>query len=95
MVNVHRRTQLLAIRAGAVFQHLLSLSVGEAGRRASLGYQWQRRFRFGDAATASEKAELTQEFIKKKNLYLRKMYNAGREARAKDRTYRRIVRLFS
>jgi hypothetical protein len=33
-----------------------------------------------DAATASEKAELTQEFIKKKNLYLPKMYNGGPEA---------------
>jgi hypothetical protein len=47
-----------------------------------------------DAATASEKAELTQEFIKKKNHYLRKMYNAGPEARAKDRTYRRIAQMF-
>jgi hypothetical protein len=48
-----------------------------------------------EAATASEKAELTQEFIKKKNLYLRKMANAGPEARAKDRTYRRIVQMFA
>jgi hypothetical protein len=46
--------------------------------------------------TASEKAELTPEFIRKKNLYLRKMYNAsGSGARAKDKTYRRIVQMFA
>jgi hypothetical protein len=48
-----------------------------------------------DAATASEKAELTQEFIKKKNLYLRKAHNEGPEARAKDKIYRRLVTMFS
>jgi|HubBroStandDraft_6_1064221.scaffolds.fasta_scaffold00431_31 hypothetical protein len=47
-----------------------------------------------DAATASEKAELTQEFIKKKNAYVRKAYNERPEARAKDRTYRRLVQMF-
>jgi hypothetical protein len=47
-----------------------------------------------DAATANEKAELTHQFIKKKSLHLREMYNAGPEARAKDRTYRRIVQMF-
>jgi hypothetical protein len=48
-----------------------------------------------DAATASEKAELTQEFIKKKNLYLRKMYNEkGPEARGRDRVYKRLLQMF-
>jgi hypothetical protein len=40
-----------------------------------------------DAATAAEKAELTQEFIKKKNLYMRK-------AEGRDRTYRRLESMF-
>ena len=44
-----------------------------------------------DAATASEKAELTQEFIRKKNLYLKRAYSEGPDARAKDRVYRRLV----
>jgi hypothetical protein len=48
-----------------------------------------------DAATPSEKAELTEELIKKKNAYVRKAYNAGPEARAKDRTYRRLVKMFA
>jgi hypothetical protein len=47
-----------------------------------------------DASTKEEKAELSQEFIKKKNHYLRKMYTAGPEARAKDRTYRRLAQMF-
>jgi hypothetical protein len=47
-----------------------------------------------EAATASEKAELTQEFIKKKNLYMRRAYSEGPEARAKDKTYRRLVQMF-
>jgi hypothetical protein len=45
-----------------------------------------------DAATKEEKAELSQEFIKKKNHYLRKMPDP--EARAKDKTYRRLVQIF-
>jgi hypothetical protein len=48
-----------------------------------------------DAATASEKAELTQELIKKKNAYMRKAYNQGPEVRAKDRTYRRLEKMFA
>ena len=35
-----------------------------------------------DASTALEKADLTGEFIKKKNLYMRKAHNEGPEARA-------------
>jgi hypothetical protein len=48
-----------------------------------------------DASTASEKAELSQEFLHKKNLYMRKARNEGPEARAKDRTYRRLVQMFA
>jgi len=48
-----------------------------------------------DTATPNEKAELTEELIKKKNAYMRKAYNAGPETRAKDRTYRRLVKMFS
>jgi len=48
-----------------------------------------------DAATATEKAELSQEFIKKKTAYMRKAYNEGPEARAKDKIYRRLVTMFS
>ncbi len=48
-----------------------------------------------DAATASERADLTQELIKKKNLYLRKAHNAGPEARSKDRIYKRLTEMFA
>jgi hypothetical protein len=48
-----------------------------------------------DAATVEERAELSAEFIKKKNLYMRKAYSEGPEARAKDRRYRRLVAMFS
>ena len=43
-----------------------------------------------DAATTAEKAELTQELIKKKNSYMRKAYNEG----TKDKTYRRLEGMF-
>jgi hypothetical protein len=46
--------------------------------------------RVWDAATAAEKAELTQELIKKKNLFMRKAYNEG----TKDKTYRRLAGMF-
>jgi hypothetical protein len=48
-----------------------------------------------DAATASEKAELSAEFVKKKNAYMRKAYKEGPEGRAKDRIYRRLVTMFA
>jgi hypothetical protein len=48
-----------------------------------------------DAATASEKAELSREFVKKKNAYMRKTYNEGPEERTKDRTYKRLVQMFA
>jgi hypothetical protein len=48
-----------------------------------------------DAATASEKAESAQEFIKKKSLYMRKVFNAGPEARSKDKIYRMLVTMFT
>jgi hypothetical protein len=46
-----------------------------------------------DAATTAEKAELSQELIKKKSAYMKKLYNEGPEARASDRTYRRLIGL--
>ena len=41
----------------------------------------------------SEKAELDQEFLDKKNLFMRKARNAGPEARAWDKTYRRLAQI--
>jgi hypothetical protein len=52
-------------------------------------------FQVSDAVTTSEEAELSQEFLRKKNLYLRKTYNAGPEAARKDKTYRRLVQMFA
>jgi hypothetical protein len=48
-----------------------------------------------DAATAAEKADLSPEFIKKKNAYAKKLYNEGPEARANDKTYKRLARMFA
>ncbi|PYT69728.1 MAG: hypothetical protein DMG42_21030 [Acidobacteria bacterium] len=48
-----------------------------------------------DAATASEKSELAQEFIKKKNAYMRRAYSEGPEGRAKDRIYQRLAKMFA
>jgi hypothetical protein len=47
-----------------------------------------------DAATASEKAELSEEFIRKKNAYMKKSYNEGPEARTGDKVYRRLASMF-
>lgn len=44
-----------------------------------------------DAATPGEKAELSQELIKKKSAYMKRANNTDPEARANDRTYRRLV----
>jgi len=47
--------------------------------------------RVWDAATAAEKAELSPQFIKKKNLFMRKSaYKEG----STDKTYRRLEAMF-
>jgi hypothetical protein len=46
--------------------------------------------RVWDAATAAEKAELSPQFITKKNLFMRKAYLEG----TKDKTYRRLEAMF-
>jgi hypothetical protein len=46
-----------------------------------------------DAATNAEKAELSQEFIKKKSAYMKKLHNEGPGPQANDRTYRRLIEM--
>jgi hypothetical protein len=48
-------------------------------RHASPACQWRKQLQVRDAATASEKAELSREFIKKKNAYVKKRTTKGQK----------------
>jgi hypothetical protein len=48
-----------------------------------------------DAATPTERAELSNELIMKKNAYMKKARNEDAEMRARDRIYKRLQTMFS